>query len=638
MREPKIICLSMVLVAALLNPMKIVAQGNLDYVDPTIGNVGLLLQPTRPTVQLPHQLIRVYPIRKDYIDDQIASFPLTIVSHRLGEVFSLKPSRVGAEAAGGAALMAYDHDLEITRPWYYSTYLLDEDVRVEFTPGKKAGIYRFSFGGSRPKNLLFAPYNNGESQWQLPSANEITGVETYHDSIKVYMYGRFSKKGNAAVLGSGVRVRLPRTGADTIEFRYALSYISPRQARCNYDEELTGVSFASLRSAGRLAWSRVIGQIRVEGGTAAQKRSFYSALYRCNERMVDITEDHQYYSGFDHKIHTGAGRPFYVDDWIWDTYLALHPLRSILDPSLERDMLNSYVTMYEQLGWMPTFPVLFGDHACMNGFHSSIMILDDFRKGIRSYDPSRAYEGMRKNALEATLLPWTNGPATDLDRFYYEKGYFPALQVGEKETEPKVNSREKRQAVAVTLGASYDDWAVAQMAHELGREADYHYFSQRAMNYRNLWNTERKMFVPKDDRGNWIPIDPAFDGGPGGRDYYDENNGWTYLWQVQENIGDMGGLMGGKDSFEIRVDQLFREGVDRSKSEFWYKFPDATGLVGQYSMGNEPSFHIPYLYNFTNAPWKTQERVRMLLDLWFKDNVFGIPGDEDGGGMSAFVV
>ena len=144
--------------------------------------------------------------------------------------------------------------------------------------------------------------------------------------------------------------------------------------------------------------------------------------------------------------------------------------------------------------------------------------------------------------------------------------------------------------------------------------------------------------MPRDDKGNWIDIDPLFDGGMGGRDYYDENNGYTYLWQVQHDLPGLIRLMGGKPAFESRLDKLFTTGLGRSKYEFWNKFPDATGLVGQYSMGNEPSFHIPYLYNFTDAPWKTQQRIRFLLDVWFKDNIFGIPGDEDGGGMTAFVV
>jgi predicted alpha-1,2-mannosidase len=353
--------------------------------------------------------------------------------------------------------------------------------------------------------------------------------------------------------------------------------------------------------------------------------------------MVDITEDGRYYSGYDHKVETDP-RPFYVDDWSWDTYLALHPLREILHPAQEEDMLQSYVRMYQQSGWMPTFPVLFGDHACMNGFHSSIIFLDAWRKGLRHFDIQGAYEGMRKNATDATLLPWRNGPSTSLDDFYRSKGYFPALRPGEKETVPEVHPFEKRQAVAVTLGASFDDWALSQLAKDLGKTADVQTFSPRARNYINLWNGDKGFFLPKDDKGDWIDIDPAFDGGPGGRDYYDENNGWTYLWAVQEDIPGLIGLMGGRQAFVSRLDQLFRAGLGRSKQEFWNKFPDATGLVGQFSMANEPSFHIPYLYNYAGAPWKTQQMVRLLLSTWFPDNVFGIPGDEDGGGMSAFVV
>lgn len=378
-------------------------------------------------------------------------------------------------------------------------------------------------------------------------------------------------------------------------------------------------------------------QVKVKGGTTAQQRSFYTALYRCYERAVDITEDGQYYSGYDKQVHKDK-RPFYVDDWTWDTYLALHPLRMILNPAKEEDMLQSFVHMYEQSGWMPTFPVLFGDHACMNGFHSSVVMLDAHRKGLKNFDIEKAYEGMRKNATEATMLPWRNGPKTALDDVYHNKGYFPALRPGEKETEPVVHSFEKRQAVAVTLGGAYDDWAVAELAGDLNKKDDQRLFAPRAKNYKNLWNADKQFFLPKDGNGEWIDINVKYDGGLGGREYYDENNGWTYLWQVQQDIPGLISLMGGKDAFEKRLDQLFREPLDMSRYAFWSKFPDATGLVGQYSMGNEPSFHIPYLYNYTGAPWKTQQRIRFLLDAWFKDNIFGIPGDEDGGGMSAFVV
>jgi len=631
------------------------AQANNDdlkYIDPHIGNVGQLLEPTRPTMHLPNQMIRMYPKRADYIDDQISSFPLNMVSHRLGEVFATKPDNSPVTTASWGRKMPYDHDLEVTRPWYYSTYLIDQDITVEFVPGKKTGIYRFSFpANSNSKSILFNVYNDGPAKWELTGGNEIKGMETYHGDIRIYVYGQFSAKGTPGVIeggqvgnkssvegkGSKSFITFAAGTPDAIEFKYAISYISVEQAKQNFKDEFTGVDFAALVQAGKNAWAKVVGQIQIEGGTEAQRRSFYTALYRSNERMVDINEDGHYYSGYDKKVHETT-RPFYVDDWVWDTYLALHPLRAILNPAMESDMLNSYVNMYQQSGWMPTFPVLFGDNPCMNGFHSTVMFLDDYRKGIRGFDMARAYEGVLKNATQATMLPWENGPKCELDDFYYTQGYFPALRKGEKETVSLVHSFEKRQAVAVTLGGSYDDWALGQLASELNKPNDQSLFAKRALNYKNLWNDQKMMFIPKDKDGNWINIDPKFDGGLGGRDFYDENNGWTYLWQVQHDIPGLINLMGGNDGFQAKLDQTFREGLDRSKYEFWAKFPDATGLVGQYSMGNEPSFHIPYLYNYAGAPWKTQKRIRFLLDVWYKDNIFGIPGDEDGGGMSAFVV
>ena len=626
-------------------------KSNVDYIDPLIGNVGHLLVPTRPTVQVPHQMIRMYPQRTDYVSDQISSFPLCVVSHRLGEVFSVKPTVNLSGEESWKEQLTYDHDLEITRPWYYSTYLVDKDIKVEFAPGAKAGIYRFTFPKSGPKAILLGNYNRGSASYKMNSDRIVTGVETYHGNIKVYLYGEFSIPGNLQIVSNGkleskneiagetvkAAVVFDKTTSPAVEFRYALSYISSEQALKNFNKEIKNTSFNTVSAKAENSWKNVIDQIQVEGGTESQRRSFYTSLYRCYERMVNISEDSLYYSGFDQKIHKD-NTSFFVDDWSWDTYLALHPLKTILNPEMENHMLQSYVRMYEQSGWMPTFPVLFGDHACMNGFHSSITFLDAYRKGLKGFDIQKAFQGSLKNAEEATLLPWRNGPKESLTEFYHQNGYLPALKKQEVETVTSVDKFEKRQSVAVTLGASYDDWAVAQLAKELNKNTEYDKFSKRADNYKSLWNSDQKFFLPKDDKGNWIDIDPAFDGGMGGRDYYDENNGWTYMWQTQHDIPGLINLMGGSKAFETRLDQLFRKGLGRAKYQFWNEFPDATGLVGQFSMGNEPSFHIPYLYNYAGAPWKTQKKIRFLLDLWFKDNVFGIPGDEDGGGMTAFVV
>jgi predicted alpha-1,2-mannosidase len=295
--------------------------------------------------------------------------------------------------------------------------------------------------------------------------------------------------------------------------------------------------------------------------------------------------------------------------------------------------------MYEQSGWMPLFPILFGDNPCMNGNHSAAIIADAYFKGIRNFDIQKAYEGIKKNAMEATMLPWRNGPMCSLDTFYLKNGYYPALNPGEKETVALVHPFEKRQAVALTLGQSYDDWCLARLAKALDKNDDYEYFLKRSHNYANLYNQETGFFAPRTSDGNWVKdFDPKFSGGLGNRDYYDENNGWTYLWDVQHDISGLIGLMGGRDEFVNRLNQLFIEPLGKWKPDYLQQMPDATGQVGQFVMGNEPSLHIPYLYNYAGAPWRTQQRVRMLLDTWFTNSPFGMPGDEDGGGLSAFVV
>jgi predicted alpha-1,2-mannosidase len=610
-------------------------QDGLTYIDMTIGNVGLILEPTRPTVHLPNQMMRIYPDRRDLLDDQISCFPLAVISHRIAKAFTVKPAVGAVDEAALSARMTWDRDLEINRPWYCATHLIDMGVKVEYAVGARSAMFRFTFPEVAKKHLLFGHYYS-DGTFHV-DGSEITGHERFKN-VTVYLYGRISSlPGVDGTTGTDMHLTFAEKSPKELEFRYAISFVSEQQARINFDRELHGVTFAELCRRGKAAWSRVINQITVSGGTEAWKRSFYTALYRCHERMVDISESGLYFSGFDSSVHKDD-RPFYVDDWTWDTYLAHHPLRMLLHPDMEADMLQSYVRMYQQSGWMPTFPVVYGDHACMNGFHSSIMFLDAYRKGIRNFSVDSAFAGMLKNGDQATMVPWRNGPRCELDEFYETHGFFPALHPDEKESCTLVDAFEKRQSVAVTLGHSYDDWAVAGMATELGRKDVAERYRLRSRNYRNLWNADKNMFMPRDAKGDWIDIDPKLDGGMGGRDYYDENNGWTYLWQSQHDIPGLIGLLGGKGGFEAKLDQLFREGLDRSKYSFWATFPDATGLVGQFSMGNEPSFHIPYLFTFTDSPWKTQKWTRFLLETWFNDSVFGIPGDEDGGGMSAFVV
>ncbi|MDR0995972.1 MAG: glycoside hydrolase family 92 protein, partial [Tannerella sp.] len=393
--------------------------------------------------------------------------------------------------------------------------------------------------------------------------------------------------------------------------------------------------------AGEKAWNEAVGKIRVEGGSYNDKAVFYTSLYRYYERPICISEDGRYFSGFDGKVHEDGGHPFYTDDWSWDTYRAAHPLRVLLDSTMENNIIRSYIRMAEQAGtdWIPTFPEVAGDSRSMNSTHSVAIIADAWGKGLRGFDLQRAYQACRKGMEERSLLPWSNEPAGVLDSFYRQHGYYPALKPGEKESVKGVNAWEKRQPVAVTLGTSYDSWCLSLIARAAGDKATADKYLRHSYNYRNLFNPATGFFHPKDADGKFIePFDYRISGGPGARDYYDENNGYIYRWDVQHNIADLIRLNGGPEAFTRALDQMFNTPYGMSRWSFYNILPDQTGNVGMFSMANEPAFHIPYLYNYAGKPWMTQKRIRKLLREWYRNDLMGIPGDEDGGGMSAFVV
>ncbi len=639
-------------------------NSNTKYIDPTIGNVVPFENPNRPVVQLPNQMVRVFPIRYDHNDLQITGFPLLALNIITPQViFYVKSSTGEVSDTSWNRRLNYDQAFEVNKAWYYSNMLTDDDTKVEFTPGERTGIYRFTFPEGKQKNLLLSHcYDSG--LYEFSGANEIYGTEFVIDRIHqqkgtAYMYGTFtgtpqtgksqgeknwgkysvSTWGGAKptkMKGEKVWISYKENDPSVVEFRYAVSFISREQARKNF-EELNGVTFEDLEKKGESAWEKVIDQIKVEGGTESQRRTFYTSLYRCYARMVDITEDGKYFSGYDKTVHTDA-RPFYVDDYSWGCFLAHHPLRIILEPDREADMLQSYVRMYKESGWVPDYPKHFGDRAGMLGFHSSIMFLDAYRKGVRNFDLDVALEGMLKSAEKATMLPSRNGPKSSLEDFFYEKGYYPSLPPGAPETDTSINHNgrgHRGSTVSITLLHSYDSWAVSEFAGELGKKEIADRYAPYAKNYKNVWNPDKKFFLPKDAEGNWIDINPKFEGGA----YYNENNGYSYLWYVQHDIKGLISLMGGEKNFENRLDQYFTERLGISKIEFWREFGAMTGLIGQFAMGNQVTFFIPYFYNFTGSPWKTQKMTRLLLDTWFKDdNIFGQPGDEDAGSMASFVV
>ena len=588
-----------------------VAMEPVDWVDPTIGATSHMLVPAYPTVSVPFGMYRFTPPAPWFTVDEIDDIPLFLPSHRAAGLFALM--------VGDGGHLTLDN--RRVSPYSFSAWVDSHNFGLRLVPAAKGAAIRFDAATGVTRRAI--PDVSFRAA-KCAREGRTVRLEDSFRGVTAYLYGEFSDDGSGR------------------ELRFAVSWISQEQAEANFRAELAGRSLDELESFARAAWNAALGRIAVEGGDDSRKRVFYTALYRCHERMVDATEG-GCFRGWDGVVKQANGRRF-TDDWSWDTYRALHPLFCLLDPEMQRDRLNSYLAMASETkeGWVPTFPNVACDGHNMNSLHPAAMFLDACVKGVEGVDWKAAWAALAHTERTASRLPWHRGPRTKLDELHDSLGYFPALQPGEDETDwPKGHSMwEKRQSVAVTLGYAYDCWCIAELGRIVGAsESDIAEFERKAEFDRNLFHPGTRFFHPKDARGEWIrDVDYTLGGGLGARMYYDENNGWTYAWDAQHDIAWLVGAHGGAVRFCADLDALFNAPLGAQPWEYVANLPDSTGRIGQFVAGNEPGFHIPYLYNYAGRPDRTQKRIRQILDAWFRDDAMGLPGDEDGGGMSAFVV
>jgi predicted alpha-1,2-mannosidase len=619
-----------------------------DYVNPYIGSISHMLVPCFPTIQLPNSLMRIYPTRGEYTHEMLDGLPMVVTNHRERSAFCLSVTQGNLLQP----IISTNWDQEKITPYDYQVQIADNSIDAHLAVCHQSAIYEITFQDpTKPATILL--YSEGG--FMKANQKKVSASQRLSRRMNIYFSGEFDvQPEQVGILQDGkisqnqniegrdicAALRFP-TGTKKVCFRYGISLISAEQAEKNLTREQgSAFDLTKVAAAGRKEWNETLGNIMVEGGSEDEKTVLYTSYYRTFERPVCLSEDGQYFSAFDGQIHKDNGQPFYTDDWIWDTYRAAHPLRALIQSQKQENIIESYLRMAEQMGtnWMPTFPEMTGDTRRMNSNHGVSMVADALYKGLR-VDAKRAFEYCRKGIEEKTLAPWSGKPAGYIDNFYKEHGYIPALKEGEKETDPNVSGFEKRQPVAVTLGTSYDEWCLSRIAEYIGNKELQQKYLKLSYNYRNVWNPETKFFHPKDKDGKFIEnFDYRFGGGIGARDAYDENNGWTYRWDVQHNFADLANLMGGREELVRNLDQTFAESMGRGKREFYTQLPDQTGNIGQFTMANEPSLHIPYIYNYAGAPWKTQKRIRQCLKTWFRNDLMGIPGDEDGGGLTSFVV
>lgn len=620
-----------------------------DYVNPYIGNISHLLVPTFATIQLPNSLMRVYPARNDYTTELVNGLPVVVTNHRERSAFSFSPT----QDANLKSVMPVNWDNEVVTPYSMDIEMADNTMRAQLAVSHLSAIYDISFYEADKDAYLIITSGKGELKVENGA---IKGYQDIWGSANMYICAETDVKPvEIGILENGkikaatktkkakdvsIAMRFPK-GTQKVSLRYGISLIDANQAEANLHRE-QGDKFdrVAIEQAGRKEWNETLGNIKVDGGTEDEKVVLYTSYYRTFERPVCLSEDGRYFSAFDQKVHEDGGTPFYTDDWIWDTYRAAHPLRALIQPWKEEDIIESYLRMAEQMGtkWMPTFPEMTGDTRRMNSNHGVAMVADAVEKGLK-VDVERGYEYCKKGITEKTLAPWCGKKRGYIDDYYWEHGYIPALRPGEPETDPNVSSFEKRQPIAVTLGTAYDTWCLSVLADKLGKKDEAKYFFDFSHNYRTVYNAETAFFHPKDNQDKFLEnFDYTRGGGIGARDAYDENNGWTYRWDVQHNFADLIKLMGGREQLIKNLDQTFAEPMGDGKREFYTQLPDQTGNIGQFTMANEPSLHIPYIYNYAGAPWKTQKRIRQCLKTWFRNDVMGVPGDEDGGGLTSFVV
>ncbi len=589
-----------------------------EYVNPNIGGIGHLLVATSPDVIVPGGMVKIAPyttpgITDKYLADKIYGFPLHKSSHRRYVVTALLMPSCGdlniqpAENASG-----FDHDFEISTPYYYKINLEKHDIEVEGTVTDHCVFYRFTFPKSEKSHILLSLAK--DAHLEIRDDSTVEGYELARGG-RAYFHAMFSKPVQSSgtwsrdQIASGAGQQSGDTiGAfasystgerEQILIKIGIANKNVEQAIAHLDKEISDWDFEAIKANAKLAWNRSFKTLEVQGGSEKERTIFYTALYR-----------------------VGGGKKLLQRMRLNDEALLNQArayaakTRDELAPSTHRQKI-----MFQHL--------------------NISFITDLYLRGIRDFDVEKAYANMKTEFIETTKIPWRTGPLTELDRFYLQKGYIPALPLNTKEWVPEVDDFEKRQSVTITLQAAYESWCLAQLAKALGKDEDHAYFSGHALDYQYLLNPETGFMAPRMADGKWVePFDPIWSGGFGGRDYFAEMNSWVYTFYVPHDINGLISLMGGRGKFVEKIDALFlaQYGRPDAKGRFLGQFPDQTGLIGQYAHGNEFSRHIPYLYNYAGAPWKTQKRVREIMDIWYGDGPLGICGDEDSGLMSLWYV
>ena len=633
------------LLIATLFISKGITQQLIQYVDPFIGTGGH--GHTYPGATVPFGMVQLSPDNGvegwdwcsgyHYSSDSIAGFSHTHLSGTgIGDWcdISVMPN-IGLIAASGNRFKAkFSHQAEKASPGYYSV-ALNNGIQVELTTSERCGLHQYTF----PENSTpVIKFDLGfRINWDTPTE---TFLQHVNDSTiigyryskgwaqvqRVYFAARTSVPFNELHLQNGLeKVDGKEAKGQSVQaqlvfndkkgkpilMKVALSSVNTDKAIAALDE-VEGWNFAATKASAERKWEAELSKIQIQAKDEKYKKVFYTALYHtCLAPVLYSDKDGSYQNHKGEVLKMGSGQRYTVFS-LWDTFRALNPLFTITQQSRMADLINTMLAFYEENGLLPVWDLSTWETNTMTGYHAIPVVADAILKNIKGFDIEKAYAAMKKSAQQ-------NIRGTDVYRQY---GYVPQDKYGS--------------SVTITVEYAYDDWCIAQVAKKLGKNEDYATFTKRSSYWQNLFDKTTGFIRAKNSDGKWVePFDPYLSEHDPDKAMYTEGNAWQHSFFVPHDVRGLAKAHGSTTQFIKKLDSLYSVSSELKGDN---ASPDVSGLIGQYAHGNEPSHHIAYMYSFVGAPWKTGERIRMIIDSMYHDGPDGYAGNEDCGQMSAWAV
>ncbi len=533
----------------------------------------------------------------------------------------------------------FSHDEEVSQPGYYRVKLDTYNITAELTATAHCGMHRYTFPASSESHILIDLVHGigchpTDAEMTIENKHLITGyrrvdgwakgrliyfaIETSRPFKKfgLEVDGQPLAKGQTDAKGRNLRGHLDfRTSkGEQIILRVGLSPTSVEEAKANLKAEIPAWNFDAVRAEARNAWNDNLSRIEIQTLNPDIRQTFYSCMYHtmCAPQLCNNADDT--YLGTDRQVHS-ANFQEYSTMSIWDIYRAEAPLLTLTEPDRVNDMVNSMLAFYQQSAdhALPVWPLYNYETGCMIAYHSMPIIYNAYARGFRGFDANLALQAMVETAM--------NGRNRQDE--YQKYGYIPWV-------------KGKGAATSRTIELSYDDWCIAQMAKALGKDDTADLFTKRSEYYKNVWDPTTQFFRSKQPDGTYQePFDPkqVVQGNNVAAGYYTEANAWEYAFAALQDVPGMIQLYGGRKPFISRMDELFDQPSDLGD---WRV--DTTGLIGQYSHGNEPDEATPYLYTLAGAPYKTAWIVRVIQLTQYDNTPEGLDGNDDCGQISAWYV